>query len=129
MKKALATWHLFVETKDPKYLDELLAEDVVFHSPVLHTPQEGKRITKAYLMSAMEILGAKGSGFAYNLELVNESNALLEFNTEIDGISINGVDMIAINKTGKIVNFKVMIRPLKAIQIVHQKMSEMLSKK
>jgi hypothetical protein len=124
----LKTWHLFLETKNPELLDELLADDVVFHSPVVWTPQEGLWITKLYLMAAMEVLGAENSGFTYVKEVIGNRTCVLEFTTTIDDITINGIDMIDINDAGQIVSFKVMIRPLKAINKVHEKMGELLAK-
>jgi hypothetical protein len=111
----------------------------VFQSPVVHTPQEGRDITKMYLMAAFNVLpgqpkGEKSSApekkpaskFRYVREVVGDHDAVLEFMTEIDGITVNGVDMIRWNDAGKIVDFKVMIRPLKAIQKVHAQMGAML---
>ena len=128
MENALQQWHLFTEHKNPKYLTSLLADNVVFYSPVVHTPQEGKQLCSAYLMGAITILGHEDSGFQYVNEVRNESMAILEFTANIEGIEINGVDMIHVNEAGKIDSFKVMIRPLKAIQLIHQKMGEMLKK-
>ena len=126
MEKALEKWHLFTTSKDPKYLDELLADDVVFYSPIVHATQKGKWITTGYLMSAMMILGADKSKFTYVKEVMNTKDAILEFTAEIDGISINGVDMISVNEAGKLNVFKVMIRPLKAVNLIHEKMGEIL---
>ena len=126
MEKALEKWHLFTTSKDPKYLDELLADDVVFYSPIVHAPQKGKWITTGYLMSAMMILGADKSKFTYVKEVMNTKDAILEFTAEIDGISINGVDMISVNEAGKLNVFRVMIRPLKAVNLIHEKMGEIL---
>jgi ketosteroid isomerase-like protein len=121
---ALNAWHDIVESGDVGALDDLLAEDAVFHSPVVHTPQAGKALVKAYLTAASQVLG--GEGFQYLREVSSDNLAVLEFQTEIDGIVINGVDMIAWNADGKIVDFKVMVRPLKAINLLHAKMAEML---
>lgn len=123
---ALAAWHEVVRSRDPAALDRLLADDVVFHSPVVHTPQRGKAITAAYLGAAMQVLGNRA--FRYLREVVGERDAVLEFATEIDAIEVNGVDLIAWDDAGRIVDFKVMIRPLKAVNIVHQKMGEMLAR-
>jgi hypothetical protein len=98
----------------------------VFHSPVVHTPQRGKAITLRYLTGAMPVLNP--SAFHYELEIVGAHAAALEFATEIDGIQVNGVDLIRWNDAGRIVEFKVMVRPLKAVNIVHQKMAEMLQR-
>ncbi len=124
IEKTIARWHELVETKDNSILDEILADNVTFYSPVVHTPQEGKEITKLYLASAGNVF-ANGE-FSYVRELIDGENAVLEFVTELDGIHINGVDMIRCNAAGQIVEFKVMVRPLKAVNLLHQKMGEML---
>ena len=64
--------------------------------------------------------------FRYVRELAGPRVAVLEFQVEIDGISVNGVDMITWNDEGRIVDFKVLIRPLKAVNLIHQKMAAML---
>ena len=122
---ALAAWHEVVRSRDIAALNRLLADDVVFHSPVVYTPQRGKAITRMYLQGAMHVLNT--AHFRYVREIVGERDALLEFMTEIDGIQINGVDLIRWDDAGRIVDFKVMVRPLKAVNIVHQKMGEMLA--
>ena len=127
MIDSLQIWHDIVRTRDASRLDELLADDVVFHSPVVHTPQIGRAITTMYLSAALHVFG--NESFRYVREVVGESDAVLEFETEIDGIIVNGVDMIRWNSDGKITEFKVMLRPLKAVNIIHQKMGEMLQAK
>lgn len=122
----MTAWHAVVRTRDQALLERLLAEEVVFHSPVVHTPQRGKAITLKYLMGAMHVLNTEA--FHYLREIVGERDAMLEFATEIDGIQVNGIDLIRWDAHGRIVDFKVMVRPLKAIQLVHQKMGEMLQK-
>lgn len=121
----ISRWHRIAETRDPAALDDLLADDAVFHSPVVHTPQVGKAITKKYLATALEVLVGSGT-FRYVREIVGERDALLEFELELDGIHVNGVDLIRWNDAGKIVDFKVMVRPLKAINVLHQRMGEAL---
>ena len=123
---ALAAWHQVVRSRDPAALSALLDESVVFHSPVVHTPQQGKQITFQYLSGAMQVLN--NASFRYEREIVGEQDALLEFSTEIDGILINGIDLIRWNDAGRIVDFKVMVRPLKAVNLLHQRMGEMLEK-
>ena len=125
-QKALDQWHQIVKNGDLKLLDELLDESVVFHSPVVWTPQRGKAITKMYLTGAKYVLGTEK--FHYTREVITERMFVLEFSTEIDGIIVDGIDFIEINEEGKITNFKVMVRPLKAMNILHQKMGEMLEK-
>jgi len=128
MNAFLKNWHKFLETKNPNILDELLANEVIFYSPIVWVPQEGKQITKLYLMAAMEVFGGENSNFTYVKQVVDNNQFILEFNTIIDGVTVNGVDMIEVNKEGKIISFKVMVRPLKAINKVHEKMGEMLEK-
>jgi hypothetical protein len=123
--RAIARWHEIVASRDPRGLDALLAEDVVFHSPVVHTPQAGKPVATAYLAAAISVLG--GGTFRYRQEWYADRSAVLEFQARIDGVTVNGVDMIAWNEAEQIVEFKVMIRPLKAIQLIHQKMAEALA--
>ena len=125
MAHPIDVWHEFVASRDPGLLEKLLADEVVFHSPVVHTLQRGRAITLLYLRGAMSVLGSPA--FRYEREIRGERDALLEFVTEIDGITINGVDLIRWDDAGRIVDFKVMVRPLKAINILHQRMGELLS--
>jgi len=122
--EAIKKWHSLVETKDTKLLDEILADDAKMHSPVVHTVQEGKEITKMYLTAASVTLC--NDTFKYVREVYDDNFALLEFETELDGILVNGVDMISMNADGKITDFKVMIRPLKGVNAVHKVMGEAL---
>jgi hypothetical protein len=122
----------------PGGLDELLDDDVVFISPIVFTPQEGKAITKLYLQAAGQTLpGEKrssesstsdGKSFRYIKEVMSGNTAVLEFETYVEGKYVNGIDMITCNDTGKITEFKVMIRPLQAINLVHKQMGEMLER-
>jgi hypothetical protein len=121
----IATWHALVETKNVAGLDDLLAEDAVFISPIVHTPQRGKHIAKLYLSAAFVVFC--NPSFRYVREIVGTRDAMLEFETEIDGVSVNGVDIISWNPDGKITEFKVMVRPLKAMNVVHEKMGAMLA--
>jgi hypothetical protein len=120
----VATWHQLVRDRNPKGLDGLLAENVVFHSPVLHTPQTGKMLTTMYLTAAFHVLG--NETFRYVREIVGSHDAMLEFEVEIDGISINGADIFKWDDSGRIIEFKVMVRPLKALNLLHQMMEAML---
>jgi SnoaL-like domain len=117
-------WHRLVEKRDAHGLDALLADEAVFYSPVVHTPQVGKAITKKYLGAAFQVFF--NETFRYVRELQTERDAVLEFEVMLDGISVNGVDMIKWNDSGKITEFKVMLRPLKAVNVIHQKMAEIL---
>jgi hypothetical protein len=122
---ALETWHRLVRTRDAAGLLALLAEDAVFHSPVVHTPQHGRELAATYLSAAFQVFF--NPSFRYVREIVGASDAMLEFETEIDGILVNGVDIVRWNADGQIVDFKVMIRPLKGIEVIHRKMGEMLA--
>lgn len=120
----MAAWHRVVQGRDPAELDALLDDDVVFHSPVVFTPQRGKALTAMYLHAAFHVLN--NETFHYLREVVGPRDAVLEFATVIDGVQVNGVDMIRWNDAGRIVDFKVMVRPLKAINMLHAKMAAML---
>ena len=120
----IATWHRLVREGDAAGLDDLLDDDAVFHSPVVHTPQRGKRITAMYLAAAFQVV--RNPTFRYVREIVGASDAMLEFETEIDGIVVNGVDIIKWNEAGRVVEFKVMLRPLKAVNLIHERMAAML---
>ncbi|WP_304164915.1 nuclear transport factor 2 family protein [Phenylobacterium aquaticum] len=123
---ALHAWHALIEARDYAGLDDLLAEGAVFESPVVHTPQVGKAITAKYLASAMSLLN--NGTFRYLGEWTAERSAVLEFACDLDGIAVNGVDMIWWDEADRITRFKVMVRPLKAINMLHQKMGEMLAR-
>ena len=122
---ALDAWHHMVRTNDPSGLSDLVAEDAVFHSPVVHSAQHGRKLTVMYLSAAFQVFF--NPTFRYVREIVGPTDAMLEFETEIDGILVNGVDIITWNDAGRIVAFKVMVRPLKGMNIIHQKMGEMLA--
>ena len=111
---------------DRTVLWDMLHPDVVFKSPVVHTPQEGRDITFAYLSAAGNTLG--NDAFTYTRVFDCGDKAVLEFETEMDGVHVNGIDMIEWDEDGKIIDFKVMVRPLKAIQTVHAAMGAMLAK-
>lgn len=122
--ETLGIWHELVNTRNAEGLRDLLADGVVFHSPVVHTPQAGKAVTIQYLAAAFHVFF--NPTFRYVREVAGPRDAVLEFQVEIDGITVNGVDMIRWNDEGRIVDFKVMIRPLKAIHLIHHKMAAML---
>jgi hypothetical protein len=134
-------WHAHTRGELANGLDQLLDDDVVFYSPIVFTPQRGKAITTLYLQAAGQTLpGEKESGstqtesngapkgFRYTKEILDGFNAVLEFETTIEGKYVNGIDMITCNDAGKITEFRVMIRPLQAINLVHKQMGEMLEK-
>lgn len=126
IKKGLESWHQFIQTRDLSKLDEFLADDVILYSPVVFTPIEGKFFVKMYLMAAEQIIANKH--FEYVRELSSDHDAFLEFKTTIDDITVEGIDMIHFNEQGQVQSLKVMLRPLKAVNKVHQKMGEFLEK-
>jgi ketosteroid isomerase-like protein len=126
IENTIAAWHKIIKTKDAAGLDNILADNVVFHSPIVHTPQEGKPITKLYLTAALYVFN--NDTFKYLREVISDNNAVLEFSTVIEGITVNGVDMITWGADGRITEFKVMVRPLKAINLIHKIMKLELQK-
>ena len=126
-QEGVARWHAFIdEANDPAALSALIADDAVFHSPVVHTPQEGKAKVFAYLYAASQVLG--NEEFRYERELFDGNQAMLEFATTIDGIHINGVDIIRFNDDGLIEDFKVMVRPMKGMNKLWELMGAMLER-
>lgn len=122
----LSRWHDLVVEFDKKKLEHLIDEECVFFSPIVFTPQEGKRLTIMYLTAAYQMF-SEADGFKYIKEIVHDNNAMLEFNATIDNILIDGVDIITWNNEGKISEFKVMIRPMKAVDKIKEKMLAQLS--
>ena len=123
--KGLAEWHELATSPDPERLAKLVHEDAVFHSPVVHTPQAGRDLVVAYLSAAAATLGA--NDFRYERELVDGPDVMLEFACTMDGIHVNGIDLIRFDEDGKIIDFKVMVRPLKAVNKVWEQMAAQLS--
>lgn len=139
IEKVVENWHRHLRGEFPGGLDELLADDVVFWSPIVFSPQKGKDLTKLYLSAAgntfsggdtaSDLKAATERGFHYVKEIVGPGpHAMLEFETELEGILVNGVDILTCNEAGRISEFKVMIRPLKAINLMHRQMKAMLEK-
>ena len=124
--EVLEKWHQLVRHHDAAGLNDLLADEAVFFSPVVHTPQRGKQLTAMYLSAAFKVFF--NESFRYVREIAGENDAVLEFEVEIEGIAINGVDLLKWNDHGQIIEFKVMLRPLKAVNLIHQKMAEMLNR-
>ncbi len=121
----LAKWHEYMASHgDLTLLGAMVADDAVFHSPVVHTPQVGKVKVMAYLGAAAQVLG--GEGFIYVRELVDGHHVLLEFTNELDGIHVNGIDLITFDDAGKIKDFKVMVRPMKAMNKLWELMAAQL---
>jgi hypothetical protein len=135
IEETIQRWHKVV-SGDKSVIDDLLDDDVVFFSPVVFTPQKGKEVTKLYLAAAGNTLGGGGSDgagdsqgkFRYTKQVLSGNQAVLEFETEMEGKYVNGVDIITCNDEGRITEFRVMIRPLQAIQTVHAQMGRMLAK-
>ena len=119
----LELWHDMLRKRDLGRIDEVLAEDCVFLSPIVHTPQRGRELTRFYLTAALNVFN---ESFQYVKEVVSPRHAVLEFTCEVDGIMVNGVDIMTFDDDGKIVEFKVMVRPLKAVNLLHAKMRAML---
>src|SRR5215470_3622318 len=115
----MAAWHELVRRRSADGLEALLADEVVFHSPIVHTPQVGKVLTTMYLSAALLVIA--NDSFRYVREVVGARDAALEFQAEIDGI-----DLIRWNDAGRIVDFKVMVRPLKAVNLLHAQMRAIL---
>lgn len=120
----VAAWHRLVAAKDASALGDLLADDVAFVSPIAHRPLLGKALATSYLSAALDVFS--NPSFRYVREIVGASDAMLEFETEIGGTEVNGVDLIAWNEAGRIVEFKVMIRPFKAALVVKEQMAARL---
>ena len=120
----IEVWHEVVKSGEIVKLDNILDEDCIFYSPVVFSPQKGKEATKKYLTAAAIVFA--DDSFKYTKELVSSHLACLEFELVLNEININGIDIISWNEEGKITEFKVMIRPLKAVEIIHKYMGEEL---
>lgn len=138
IERTIERWHACLKGDFSDGLDELLADDVVFHSPIVFTPQRGKALTKLYLTAAYGTFGGDvkaepGRGapmpsFRYVKQVLTDPHAVLEFETEVGGKHVNGVDIITCGDDGRIREFKVMIRPLQAVNLMHERMRSMLEK-
>jgi hypothetical protein len=137
IEHVIEKWHAHLRGQLPGGLDELLDDDVVFYSPIVYTPQRGKAITTLYLQAAGQTLpgekaapgtgsDASGKGFRYTKTVLTDDTAVLEFETTVEGKYVNGVDIIRCNDAGRIIEFRVMIRPLQAVNLVHRQMAAML---
>jgi ketosteroid isomerase-like protein len=128
IEQLVPRWHAFLEHGGAEELDELLADDVVFYSPVVFTPQSGKAVTSMYLLAAKQVLGGGPDGeFRYAKQVLSGDTAVLEFETTLGGKYVNGVDIIRCDDDGRITEFRVMIRPLQAVTAVHEQMRAMLA--
>ena len=141
IEQVVEQWHAHMRGELKNGLDLLLDDDCVFLSPIVFSPQKGKDITKLYLMAAGQTLPGEKNGsadpiapkddskkFRYTKEVMSGNTAVLEFETYVEGKYVNGVDIITCNDAGKITEFRVMIRPLQAVNLVHQQMAAMLEK-
>ena len=136
IEKVIESWHQLLRGEYPSGLDGLLADDVVFYSPVVFTPQQGKELAKLYLGAAGGVFGnaasgqgqSSGGGLQYTRQIMSGDSAMLEFEATMQGKYVNGVDIIRCNAEGKIAEFKVLLRPLQAVNLVHQQMQAMLEK-
>ena len=124
MQNPISKWHDVVGNQDHNLLKSILADNIIFYSPVVFTPQKGKDLTFLYLMAAAQVFNNKS--FTYTKEIINENHATLEFELIINGIEINGIDLITWNEAGLIVEFKVFIRPLQGVNVIHKMMQQML---
>jgi hypothetical protein len=125
MNEQLSGWHKFVETQDAAILDELLAENVQFHSPFVWKPKDGKVITTIILTTVTQVF----QEFRYVREILDENNWALEFEAKIGELTLRGVDLIQLNEEGKIIDFEVMIRPANALQALGLEMGKRLEAK
>ena len=128
IEQLVERWHRFIAGNLSEGLETLLADDVVFYSPIVYTPQRGKAVTTMYLHAAAQtLLGDGGDGaFRYTKQVLADNVAVLEFETTVEGKYVNGVDIIRCDDTGRIVEFRVMLRPLQGIDVVHAQMRAML---
>jgi hypothetical protein len=137
IERVVAQWHSYLRGELPGGLDGLLDDDVVLYSPIVFTPQRGKEITTLYLQAATQTFAGTGSPsssgtsdqegrFRYTKTLVGDDTAVLEFETTMEGKYVNGVDIIRCNDEARIIEFRVMIRPLQAVNLVHRQMGAML---
>lgn len=133
IENVVKRWHECLAGNLAGGWDSLLHDDVVFYSPVVFTPQQGKEVTKLYLSAAASTLGGEGDGattgersFRYVTEIMQSNRALLEFESEMNGKYVNGIDLITCDDDGLITEIKVMIRPLQAINELHAQMKAMM---
>jgi hypothetical protein len=121
---AVRSWHAVVASRDPALLDDLLADEVVFRSPAVFAPQQGKALTARYLTIAMLVLGPS---LRYLSQWHDHSSAVLEFEAELEGSYVQGVDMLRWNGDGKLVSFTVMVRPLRGLEKLIELMGRQLA--
>ncbi len=122
---AVRSWHDVVRSGDPALLDDLLADDVVFRSPAVFAPQEGRAVTTRYLTSAMAVLGPT---LRYTGEWYDQTSAVLEFEADLDGVYVQGVDMLRWNGEDKLIAFTVIVRPMRGLQRLVELMARELAR-
>ena len=121
---ALRRWHAVVESKDPALLDDLLADEVVFRSPAVYAPQEGKALTAGYLTAALTVLAPS---LRYVSQWHDQASAVLEFEADLEGVFVQGVDILRWNGEGKLVSFTVMVRPIRGLEKLIELMAHQLA--
>jgi hypothetical protein len=121
---ALRSWHVVVGSRDPALLDGLLADDVVFRSPAVFAPQQGKALTTMYLTSALAVLGPS---LRYVGQWHDQDSAVLEFEADLDGVYVQGVDLLRWNSESQLVSFTVMVRPMRGLQKLVELMARQLA--
>ncbi len=125
MQNQLEKWHKFVETINPEILNEILADDIKFHSPFVWKPKQGKQMTIAILTTVTEVF----ENFRYVREIKDAENCMLEFEANVGDLTLRGVDIIKFDEDGNFVDFEVMIRPANALQALGNEMTKRLSEK
>jgi hypothetical protein len=121
---AVRGWHAVVQARDPALLDGLLADDVVFRSPAVFAPQQGKELTTRYLSSAIVVLGPS---LRYVGEWYDDTSAVLEFEADLDGVYVHGIDLLRWNADGRLVSFTVMVRPIRGLEKLIELMARQLA--
>lgn len=121
----LERWHDVVASRDAAQLPGMIAPDAIFRSPAVHTPQEGRDLVVAYLSAALVVLGPE---LTYSDTWQRENDAVLKFTTVVDGLQVEGIDMITWDGDGMITEFTVMVRPFKALQALIGAMGRELTK-
>lgn len=126
LPRAVSLWKQIAASHDFSLIDDLIADDAVFESPVLHTPQVGRELVKLYLSAAVSVLGGPDARFVN--QWISNRSAVLELETTVGGLALNAVDILTWDDAGRVTRFKVMARPLKAIQALIAAMAEGLDK-
>jgi ketosteroid isomerase-like protein len=122
---SLKQWHAMVARRDLAALPELLAPDVVFRSPMAHTPYPGAQAASLILGTVINVF----EGFTYHRELASADglSVVLEFSATVHGKELKGIDMIRFDEQGRMVEFEVMVRPLSGLQALGDEMGKRLA--